>query len=119
LSLSAADVTTIPLPDAPAESPTALPEAPALSAQPDISSDVAKETSTPEEVDIPTTNVPETTEQPENNVEEEKESHVLPLGSEDEHVQQHVRPASTFPVPLPGFAPVSNAELEDDQIPRY
>jgi hypothetical protein len=52
-------------------------------------------------------------------VEEEKESHVLPLGSEEEHVQQHVRPASTFPVPLPGFAPVSNAELEDDQIPRY
>ena len=53
-------------------------------------------------------------------MEEEKESHVLPLGSEEEHVQQHVRPASTFPVPLPGFAaPVSNAEPEDDQIPRY
>ena len=64
--------------------------------------------------------MPETTVQPENNVEEEKESHVLLLGSEEEHVQQHVRPASTFPVPLPGFAAwVSNAELEDDQIPRY
>jgi len=122
LSLSAADVSTNPVSIAPADSPTALPDTPAVS-QPALiatpaESDVAKEAIIPEEVNIPTTNAPETTEPQENFVEAEKESHVLPIAPEVSHVQHHVRPANTFPVPLPAFAPVSAAELEDDQKPR-